>query len=475
MKRRLLTNNSDKFSFRSSSQDEIRGLGGDDYISLASNTQNVMVSGGTGDDQLVTHGTDNSLYGNDGDDILTAALSSRSAKLSGGRGNDTYNVSAADAIVSEVRGAGYDRIETKLARFVLPENVERLTSGRQLTDTRGQTFIGNNSANDIYDSAGNDRLEGLRGDDEFVSLRGNDLMIGGSGNDGYTVLQSSGQSRRVTIIETGDDPYDAVQTDFAVFVMSEGIDNLIGNYGFGVVVGQSITGNSGENTITDGLLNDSIRSMGGNDIINSKWGNDQLRGGAGSDLYNITRTTNPRSVTISENTGEGTDKVETDLKTFTLATNVEFLTGTASDGQTLTGNASGNTIMAGSGNDLLNGFSGNDRLDGGAGRDTLIGGNGTDQFRFLSVQNTLDVILDFADGDRLAVSGPAFGGLAVGGLDPTRFVTGTRALDSEDRFIFRPSDGLVLFDADGTGVKAAVAFAQIQNNYALTAFDFLVI
>src|SRR5262249_37742816 len=68
---------------------------------------------------------------------------------------------------------------------------------------------------------------------------------------------------------------------------------------------------------------------------------------------------------VRENAGEGTqDEVRTTLASYTLAANVENLSGTSKSGQALTGNSASNVITGGTGNDTLTGAGGADVLEG---------------------------------------------------------------------------------------------------------------
>ena len=77
-------------------------------------------------------------------------------------------------------------------------------------------------------------------------------------------------------------------------------------------------------------------------------GADRMAGGLGNDLYLVGAGDN-----VIEAAGEGTDEVRTALADYSLAADVENLTGTSAAGQTLTGNAANNIVNAGAGNDVL--------------------------------------------------------------------------------------------------------------------------
>ena len=75
-------------------------------------------------------------------------------------------------------------------------------------------------------------------------------------------------------------------------------------------------------------------------------------GGAGNDIYIV----DDAGDTVIEAANEGTDEIRTTLASYTLIANVEnLLTGTAANGQALSGNSLDNTITGGASNDTLEG------------------------------------------------------------------------------------------------------------------------
>lgn len=135
--------------------------------------------------------------------------------------------------------------------------------------------------------------------------------------------------------------------------------------------------------------------------------------------------------------------------------------------------------------DYISGLAGNDRLDGRLGNDELRGGAGKDSFVFNTAANArtnFDRLIDFAPADdaiRLedsvfrAVDGIGAGDR--GRLAGDQFFRGPAANDREDRIIYNPATGVLLYDADGTDPLAAVRFALIAKGLAVTAADFLVV
>lgn len=132
-------------------------------------------------------------------------------------------------------------------------------------------------------------------------------------------------------------------------------------------------------------------------------------------------------------------------------------------------------LFGSSGNDTLEGGRGRDYLNGGAQVDTLEGGAGSDRFFFSAKQGAPDIVLDFhaiagtakpAERDQLVIDASVFGG----DKGPLDFVNGDDAQDArEDRatVIYARSSGNVLFDPDGTGAKAAVLIATLEDGPSL--------
>jgi Ca2+-binding RTX toxin-like protein len=155
----------------------------------------------------------------------------------------------------------------------------------------------------------------------------------------------------------------------------------------------------------------------------------------------------------------------------------ENILGGAGGNDTLWGRGGGDIIDGGSGNDKLYGEAGNDILVGGTGRDTLVGGRGYDYFGFDTrpSASNIDVIDDFsAKYDSILLSKKFFKVSAdsKGYIRSSAFWTGSGAHDSNDRIIYDKATGAVYYDADGTGPKAAVQFAQLDANLKLTYKDF---
>ena len=62
-----------------------------------------------------------------------------------------------------------------------------------------------------------------------------------------------------------------------------------------------------------------------------------------------------------------------------------------------------------------------------------------------------------------------------GPLGASRLVIGTAALDADDNLIYNPANGALLYDVDGSGAGAAIQFATMAANLALTTSNFLIV
>lgn len=228
---------------------------------------------------------------------------------------------------------------------------------------------------------------------------------------------------------------------------------------------------------------------GGNDMLDNRGGtiNGAILGGAGDDLFIL----GTGAETVSG--GSGFDTL--DLSSYTSAITVDLANSALNKGtavahdviteieavigtiraDTMRGNASDNLFVGNKGRDNLSGADGNDTLEGGIATDILTGGLGADVFRFTTWQGGADQITDFTSGvDQIQLEGSKCGfGNTTGAVSASVFVTSTtnQALDSNDRFIFNTTDATLWYDRDGSGNKAAVMVADLQDGAVLTADD----
>jgi Ca2+-binding RTX toxin-like protein len=210
-----------------------------------------------------------------------------------------------------------------------------------------------------------------------------------------------------------------------------------------------IKGRGADDKLYGGTGNDKVYGDSGDDWLYGDSGNDLVYGGIGNDrVYG----------------GAGNDKVY--------------------------GDAGNDHVNGGGGHDTVVGGSGDDVIDGNSGNDILYGNAGSDAFVFsykLGTPSTdrkvnFDTIKDFSvTSDSLWLDNAIFRKLGSGtSSDPAQlnkefFVTGTKAREKDDYLIYNKKTGVLSYDADGSGSKEAVEFAQLSKNLKLTYKDFFVI
>jgi Ca2+-binding RTX toxin-like protein len=228
------------------------------------------------------------------------------------------------------------------------------------------------------DEGNNDPLTGQSGQDLILGYGGNDVLVGGTGADtldggaGTDIVSYSGSSAAISADLEGKT------------VVADGVtDSLISIEGVrGSAFADTLQGSSGDDVLEGGA---------GNDLLNGLGGADRMVGGTGNDIYVV----NHSGDQVVELGGEGDDAVYTAMASYTLADNVEKLTGTSvAAGQTLRDNALDNIVtgtaladtiyLRGGGSDTAFGGAGNDaifiggtldaadRIDGGAGNDYVV-------------------------------------------------------------------------------------------------------
>ncbi|WP_201835105.1 hypothetical protein [Microvirga zambiensis] len=162
---------------------------------------------------------------------------------------------------------------------------------------------------------------------------------------------------------------------------------------------------------------------------------------------------------------------------------------------TVTGTSRSDILKGGSGSDIVKGLAGNDRLYGGAGddwlygglgRDTLIGDGGRDIFVFDTKpykKTNVDVIWDYSvPNDAIWLDNKVFSKLGKSGslakpaaLNKAFFKVGDGAKDKNDYLVYSKKTGILSYDPDGSGAKAAIDVARLKKGLALTAKEFFVI
>jgi Ca2+-binding RTX toxin-like protein len=327
------------------------GSGNAQANTLTGNTTlSSSLSGGAGEDTLI---------GGSGNDSLNGGTDADS--LDGGSGNDYYIVDHVGDVISD--STGTDSVEANLSGgYTLGVGMEHLVFGTIATSGTGNA--GNNS---LFGNSLNNTLDGAGGVN---------TLIGGLGND-YFIINSSSD----VVIELPGGGTDTAYVDFSGYTLPANVENVVLGPNAGAA---SLTGDSGNNALTGNSLGNTLDGGAGADTMS---------GGDGNDFYIVD---NLNDVVI-EVGGEGTDSIRSNVISFTLASNAEYLelgtnavtgVGNASV-NTLAGNTTFNSLFGGAGNDSIFGGGGADTLNGGTGDDTMVGGSGNDYFVVDSADDSL--------------------------------------------------------------------------------------
>jgi glucose/arabinose dehydrogenase len=299
------------------------------------------LSGGAGDDIL---------YGGSGDDTLEGGAGAD--QLFGGRGFDaaSYAASATAVAVNLLTGAasGGD------ADGDIFSSIENL-----IGSSLGDTLTGDDGANVFRPGAGLDTIDG-GGDKDTVSYATSSL--------GVTV------DLLTHVASGGDAQGDQLQN----------IENIIGT-----ALGDTLTGDGGDNVFAPGA------------------GDDDLEGGGGTDTVSYAEVLQAVSVNLSALTDQATGAtIGTDQ-----LTGIENVVGGINN-DVLIGDIAANVLLGNLGRDSLAGGDGADTLNGGLGKDRLAGGADNDIFDFNSVKEAgkgshRDNIVDFhrSEDDMIDLTG----------------------------------------------------------------------
>ena len=406
--------------------DWIEGNGGGD--TLNGNDGDDLLEGGTGGDTLNGGAGIDTMNGGAGNDTMNGGAGNDI--MAGGADNDTYVVQDAGDVITEDVGGGTDTVQTALAAYTLPDNVETLT----YTGAGAFAGTGNGLANTLNGGAGVDTLDGAGGNDTLNGNAGNDILIGGLGADtlnggadndtlnggaGNDALNGGGGNDTASYANEADAMFinlaaGNTRRNSAAAAIEDtlnSVENATGGAG-----DDTITGSAAANTLNGGAGDDTINGGGGNDLINGGAGNDTINfvigdevdtvdGGADADtlaiasgaggqtldvIFNGTAltsveggaVTNVESVTADLGGGNDTLTYAGSVAdvTVNLATNSASGFTSLANIETITGGNGNDTLTGTAGAQTLNGGGGRDTLDGGAGADTLVGGAGNDTY-----------------------------------------------------------------------------------------------
>ena len=262
----------------------------------------------------------------------------------------------------------------------------------------------------------------------------------GLGRDNDNIRRRGRQGRQEFLSDTliygngGDDNLVGVYSKAETKIYGgDGNDDLslsVGDKAFGQIKGQL-----GDDYIGGGQFDDRLYGGDGNDVMAGAQGHDTMYGGKGNDtIYGFIQPAN--------------------------------------------GPDSADDLFGDEGKDRIKGDDGADNIHGGTGDDKLTGGDGRDTFYFetkLDEQKNVDKITDFSLAkDTIVLSAKIFDVGAEGKLDPDLFHVGKKAADPDDRIIYDPKSGALIYDSNGSGKGHDVEFAQLDKHLDLQASDFLI-
>jgi Ca2+-binding RTX toxin-like protein len=414
----LIGSEADDFFRPSLGMDVIDGGGGndalfyDDYRSRATEygvTYNASPTAAGAGSVLDADGDTDSyfrielLYGSTRNDIFNGSASVANTFIGLG-GNDTFNGAAGYDIVDYSREFNYGGVGAVNVNFATLSAVDAFGNADAFTgiidEVRGTALADTMLANtgfgaNFLGNGGNDTLTGSGSNDTLDGGTGNDSLTGGNGNDIFVVDSVAD----IVVENANEGTADEVRTALAAYTLTAAnVEILSGT----ATTGQNLTGSAIANNVFGGTGNDTLSGGAGAGI-------DTLTGGNGNDTYVILAASD---VIVETSTG-GTDTVSTALASYTIAANVENLTGTRAGAQNLTGNASNNSITGGAfgdvlvlgdGADVASGAAGNDYVYAGNGNDSAYGGAGID---ILLGEAGNDLLIGDADQDYL------FGGIGA--------------------------------------------------------------
>jgi Ca2+-binding RTX toxin-like protein len=322
----------------------------------------------------------------------------------------------------------------------------------------------------------------------------NDGLV--SGTSGILMQRADihGQPAVVTLINTG-----TIRGDLFSFGSAEHADpghnsvDLLTNRG--LMIGDVALGGLDDRLVNRGVIEGEVRLGTGNDQFDNRGGEvtraifggdgddlfrpgvseETIDGGAGIDVLDF-RGSAGVALSLTDNEQTGTAQAAGDSYS-----GIEVVRGSRSGADSISGDGAANRLEGFGGNDALSGGGGNDVIWGGNGVDTVWGGGGSDVFVFRSLGECGDLVHDFRNSasqdDRLELAQAAFGGLGLGVLAASRFVTrgDNLAQDADDRFVFRTTDQTLWFDSNGNAAGGLTLIADFDSGASLTHADILIV
>lgn len=402
----------------------LTGTTGNDILQSPGSVE-TDVKGLAGNDTITLNLAGDNAYGAEGDDSIAIDVATHSGSIYGGAGNDTLAFSTATTVISGkvVMGDGGDFVSNTAVQFqgTLGFNAGNDTISLAGGALNGGLYAGNDN-DTIAITAGtytNATIQGGKGADT-LNLNGATYTSSTvSGNSGHDRIAASGAAFSTAFVGLGKgNDSIALGTQSTVTVAGgRGNDtvNLVGALDGGVIYGDAngvTTSSTGANANGADLIGTtgatfgevgaiSIFGAGGNDTIRFNSGstgfNFVINGGDGNDLLgNSAAGLGYSASTISGGVGDDTillNEIATQGGSVILggagADSIVLVTQATTDG----------SINGGAGNDTINLASG--LLGGGhsAGLITINGGSGTDVIQFSVASGGIQTLTSLTAGN----------------------------------------------------------------------------
>lgn len=372
------------------------GSGSTDQLVITGGGGNDTITGGEGDDLLTGGAGADIIHGGAGHDVILADSSDdiSGGAIAGGEGYDKLIVSEETTLsIGDLSAIGFEEVlagggnDTITALDYTSYSLSGNGGDDTLTTAGGYDILSGGAGDDTLSSgAGSDRLFGGEGNDTLDAGDDDDFLSGGAGDD--TLHGGGGNDRYFYARGYGHD----IIRDFATGTIMERME-----YQEQVQHGSG-KGASYTNEMRTGFVETTGQIDGGidtlefgyginvSDVLFSRVGDDafiQLRNQDDSDTETIDESDSidtDGSITITDWTDQRSRIENFAFADGTVLDMSQIMHGQTGHGEvnTMTGTDEGDWLNAGGGNDTLNGNAGNDVLIAGGGNDTLDGGEGRD-------------------------------------------------------------------------------------------------
>ncbi len=395
------------------------------------------IGGTSGADTISATVANDTIYGNEGNDSIYANVGHD--VVYGWTGNDTINGYQGNDLIGG--DDGDDLIDGG-------DDEDTLYGGNGL-----DTIRGGYGHDVIVGDAGNDSLMGEDGNDTLDGGAGNDTMKGGVGNDVYYVDAASD-----VVTENGSEGNDTVVSSLASYTLGSNVENLtvdtLGGNAIGNGLSNVLRGNAVGNSMHGLVGADTLYGLAGDDTLAGNEDGDLIDGGDGIDRLFYEYSNGGVTVNL------GTGSVSGGHATGDTILGIEYVSGSLSYADNITGDAGANALWGHGGNDTLNGGDGNDTLEGGDGNDSLIGGSGQDMAFYGNSNAGININLGSGTASGGHAAGDTLSGIEIiGGSSYADAIAG----DGLANYLNGSGGNDTLYGADGNDTMVGGAGADNLN------------